>query len=193
MQNALRINPTDSYANDFLGTVYFLEGNLEAALKYWNRVGKPHIETVQPDHSLRIRPALLDRALAFSPAAELRLADFETTRARLEGLGIFPRPRIQLAADAEGKFDAILNLEERNGWGSNFWEALLSTFSGIGYQTIYPEYDNIGGSGHQHRIPGALGRTETPPGCVFLWPSPPESQVALSLRPRPPQRKLGHP
>ncbi|MGC2195254.1 MAG: hypothetical protein WA628_11320 [Terriglobales bacterium] len=146
LQNALRINPTDSYANDFLGTVYFLEGNLEAALKYWNRVGKPHIETVQPDHSLRIRPALLDRALAFSAAAELRLADFETTRARLEGLGIFPRPRIQLAADAEGKFDAILNLEERNGWGSNVWEALISTFSGIGYQTIYPEYDNIGGS-----------------------------------------------
>src|SRR6266850_6240820 len=44
----LRIDPTDTYANDFLGTVYFLEGNLEAALKYWNSIGKPQIESVQP-------------------------------------------------------------------------------------------------------------------------------------------------
>jgi tetratricopeptide (TPR) repeat protein len=146
LRPALRIDPNDRYANDFLGTVYFLEGNLDAALKYWNRIGKPYIETVQPDHPLRIRPALLDRALAFSAASELRLADLETSRVRLEGLEIFPAPRIQLAARLEGKFDAILNLQERNGWGNNVWEALISMFSGVGYQTIYPEYDNIGGS-----------------------------------------------
>jgi tetratricopeptide (TPR) repeat protein len=146
LRRALRIDATDRYANDFLGTVYLLEGNLEAALKYWNGMGKPYIERVQPDHPLRIRPALLDRALTFSPAAELLLADLETTRVRLEGLGIFPAPRVQLAASPEGKFDAILNLQERNGWGNNIWEGLISTFSGVAYQTIYPEYDNLGGS-----------------------------------------------
>lgn len=146
LRRALRIDPADSYANDFLATVYFLEGNLDAAVKYWNRVGKPYLETVQPDHSLRIRPALLDRALAFSPAAELRLPDLETTRVRLTGLEVFPASRIQLAARPDGKFDAILNLEERNGWGENVWQALISTFSGIAYQTIYPKYFNIGAS-----------------------------------------------
>lgn len=146
MRRALRMDAADDYANNFLGTVYFVESNLEAALKYWNRVGKPYIETVQPNHPLRIRPALLDRALAFSPASEMHLADFETTMVRLEGLEIFPAPSVQLAAKPDGKFDAILNLQERNGWGNNIWEALVSTFSGIGYQTIYPEYDNIGGS-----------------------------------------------
>jgi tetratricopeptide (TPR) repeat protein len=146
LRHALRIDPTDHYANDFLGTVYFLEGNLDAALKYWNRIGKPYIEAVQPEHALRIRPALLDRALAFSPASDLRLRDLETSRARLEGLEIFHAPRIQLAARPEDKFDAILNLQERNGWGNSIWEALISTFSGVAYQTVYPEYDNIGGS-----------------------------------------------
>lgn len=145
LRRALRIDPTENYANDFLGTVYFLGGNLEAALKYWNKIDKPFVENVQPDHPLRIRPALLDRALAFSPASELRLADFRTSVARLEGLEIFPNPRIQLAAHPDGKFDALLNLRERNGFGDNRWEALLSTFSGIAYQTVYPEYDNIGG------------------------------------------------
>ena len=41
LRRAIKLTPQDAYANDFLGTVYFLEGNLEASLKYWNRVGKP--------------------------------------------------------------------------------------------------------------------------------------------------------
>ena len=89
---------------------------------------------------------MLDRALAFSPSRELHLAEFKTSVARLEGLEVFPNPRIQLAAHPDGKFDALLNLRERNGFGDNLWEALLSTFSGVAYQTIYPEYDNIAGS-----------------------------------------------
>lgn len=146
LRHALRIDPSDSYANDFLATVYFLEGNVEAALKNWNALGKPYIETVHPDHPLRIRPALLDRALAFSPASQLRLADLETSKARLEGLGIFPAPRVLLAARSDGKFDALLNLKERNRWGNNVWEGVLSTLSGVAYQTIYPAYANIDGS-----------------------------------------------
>jgi tetratricopeptide (TPR) repeat protein len=146
LRRALRIDPADSYANDFLGTIYFIEGNLDAALKYWNRVGKPYVETVQPDHALRIRPALLDRALAFSPKAELQLADLETSRTRIEGLGVFPSPRVQLAARPENKFDAVLNLQERNGFGDSIWQGLLATFSGVAYQTVYLAYFNIGGS-----------------------------------------------
>ena len=146
LRRGLRIDPSDSYANDFLATVYFLEGNLEAALKYWNAIGKPYIETVHPDHPLRIRPALLDRSLAFSAASELRLADLETSKVRLEGLGIFPAPRVLLIARTDGKVDALLNLQERNRWGNNIWEGVLSMLSGVAYQTLYPEYNNINGS-----------------------------------------------
>jgi len=146
LRHALRIDPTDTYANDFLGTIYFVQGNIEAALKYWNRIGKPYISNVRTDHALRTRSTLIDRALTFSPAAQLRLADYETSRMRLAGLGVFPFPRIQLTAQPENKFDAVLNLQERNGFGDNVWQALISTFSGLGYQTIYPEYFNIGGS-----------------------------------------------
>jgi tetratricopeptide (TPR) repeat protein len=146
LRRALRLDPGDAYANDFLGTVYFLEDNLDAALKYWNRIAKPKIDNVGPDHPLRIRPALLDRALAFSPASELRLADLQTSRARVAGLGIFSAPHFQLAAHPDGKFDVALNLQERNRWGSNVWEALLSTFSGVAYQTLYPTYFNIADS-----------------------------------------------
>jgi len=44
---ALRLDPNDAYVNDFLGSVYFLQGNLDATLKHWNRVGKPQIENMR--------------------------------------------------------------------------------------------------------------------------------------------------
>jgi tetratricopeptide (TPR) repeat protein len=143
LRRGLHIDPTDAYANDFLGTVYFLEGNLEGALRYWNRVDKPHINSVRTEHDLKIRPALLDRALTFAPGEALHLSDLLTSRARLDGLGIFVAPNLQLAARSDGKFDVALNLAERNGFGNNPWSALLSTFSGIGYETVYPEYFNF--------------------------------------------------
>src|SRR5205809_7861856 len=49
LRRALRLNPHDSYGNDFLVSVYFLEGNLEAVLKYWNRVDKPRVDDVYAD------------------------------------------------------------------------------------------------------------------------------------------------
>src|SRR5262249_26323172 len=133
LRHALRIDPTDSYANDFLGTICFVQGNLEAALKYWNRVGKPYIANVRTDHALQTRSTLVDRALTFSPAAELQLDEYETSKTRLAGLGVFSSPRIQLAAQPESRFDALLNLQERNGFGDSVWQALLSTFSGVAY------------------------------------------------------------
>ena len=146
LRAALKLDPSDAYANDFLATVYFLQGNLEAALKYWNRVSKPTIENVTEQPPLRIDPALLDRAFAFSPASMLTLADLATSESRIEGLGIFPVYRFQLNARADNNFDLVLEARERNGWGVNRWDALISTLRGIFYQTIYPEYFNLHGS-----------------------------------------------
>src|SRR5260370_1746212 len=64
MRHALKLAPQDSYANDFLGTVYFLQGNLEASLKYSNRVGKPQGIEVRADPGPKVAPALLDSAFA---------------------------------------------------------------------------------------------------------------------------------
>ena len=145
-RRALRIDPKDTYLNDFLGTVYFLEGNTDAALKYWNRVDKPQIVDLTVDQKTRVQPALLDRAMTFSPASELQLGDLRTSKVRLEGLGIFQTHRFQLSAGDDGKFDLALIAQERDGWGANTWQALLSTFRGVFYETVYPEYFNFHGA-----------------------------------------------
>ena len=146
LQLALRLNPHDAYVNEFLATIYFLEGNTEAALKYWNRVDKPQVAEVKIDPRLRVKPALLDRALTFSVAEELYLADLQTSEARVEGLDIFSTHRFVMASREDGRFGVSLQAQERNGWGANKWQALLSTFRGVFYQTVYPEYFNFHGS-----------------------------------------------
>lgn len=147
LHRALQLDPKDEYTNEFLATVYFLEGNLEAALKYWNRVGKPKVAVVRSEPALKVRPALLDHAFAFAPASTLTPDELLASNIRLRGLEIFSSYKINLEARPDGKFDAIFRSQELNGFGNSKLQALVRVFSGILFEEITPEYDNVGGSG----------------------------------------------
>lgn len=146
LRTALRLDPDDTYANEFLATIYFLEGNLEAALKYWNRVAKPEIENVRLVPEPRMNAAMLDHAFAFAPGSTMRVLELLTSEKRIRGLEIFSNHAFDLAAREDGKFDVTFRAKERNGWGNNRWEGLLYTFGGVFYQTITPEFYNLGQS-----------------------------------------------
>jgi hypothetical protein len=146
LRRAVRLDPRDDYANEFLATIYFLDGNLEAALKYWNRTGRPEIVEVRNEPALRVRPALLDHAFGFAPASTLTLDELLTSNARLRGLEIFPSYKIELAARSDGKYDAIFRAQELNGFGNSKLQALVRIFSGALFEEITPEYYNLHGS-----------------------------------------------
>lgn len=147
LRRALQIDGHDAYANDFLATAYFLEGNLDAALKYWNRIAKPHIAGIRNEPQPTLDPILLDRAFAFAPASTLRLDELWTTEARLRALGIFPSAAVELSPRDDGAFDAVFRSIERNGWGNSKLQTTLSFFRGVFQQTVYPEYRNANSSG----------------------------------------------
>ncbi len=143
LRRALRLSPDDSYAHDFLATIYFMQGNLEAALKYWNRAGKPMLESVSFEPTPHAKPVLLDRAFTFSPASTLRLRDLLTTEVRINQLKVFQNSHFELQAREEGKFDLVFYNLERNGCGGNKWECLLLVFGGTPAQTVNFDYFNI--------------------------------------------------
>jgi len=146
LHHALRIDPKDDYAQEFLATVYFLDGNLEAAVLHWNHVAKPEINELKNEPRLRVRPALLDHAITFGPSAVLKLEDLRTSERQLDHLEIFPAYRFNLVASGEGKFDAVLRAQELNGFGEGKVQALVRTLRGIAFQEVTPEYDNLHGS-----------------------------------------------
>lgn len=134
---ALALDPADSYANDFLGAIFLLDGNTEAALKYWNRAGKPRIEAARFEPQPSLDPVLLDRALAFAPAGVLRRDEYRASRRRLELLDAFVTPRIDLdTREDDGAFEAVIRGRERRpGW--------LAAARGLPFQTVYGDFPNL--------------------------------------------------
>src|SRR5882724_4499676 len=141
---ALRLNPQDAYAREFLATIYFLEGNLEAALKYWNPEEKPRLRGVAFAPALQLKESLRNRALAFNAPQVLTIDALLATESRLENLGIFSNRRIELTPGKSGNYDLTLHLAEKNGWGDSKVDGIVALFSGLPYATIYPEFYNLG-------------------------------------------------
>ena len=143
LRQALKLAPHDTYANDFLGTIYFLQGNLEASLKYWNHVNKPQVGESKADPVPQLSPPILDRAFAFSSAGMLQRSEFLATDARIRSLGIFPRYQFDLRAREDDKFDVWFRSQERNAFGSTRWEALFLLLRGLPFLSVNPEYYNL--------------------------------------------------
>jgi tetratricopeptide (TPR) repeat protein len=143
IRRALRLEPDDAYNLEFLATVFYLEGNLEAALKYWNRIVKPQIASFTFAPAVRLNPILLDRAITFSPAGTLELRDLASSEARIDQLDIFSAFRFDLEARPDERFELRFDNIERNGCGSGKWECLFRILGQLPAQTVNFDYFNI--------------------------------------------------
>ena len=144
LRAALKLDPRDAYTREFLGTLYFLDGNLEATLKYWNTIEKPRLRSVSVQPPAKLDPALLQSALGFNAPQILTNDALLGAEARLDNLGLYPYRRVVLAAASGGNYDATLHMPERDLWGEPWWAGALSWLSGLPYATVYPEAYNLG-------------------------------------------------
>ncbi|MHB8302159.1 MAG: tetratricopeptide repeat protein [Acidobacteriaceae bacterium] len=147
LRRALAIDPRDAYAENFLGSIYFLEGNLEAALKYWNRVGKPQLNDLAYEPVPHLDPLLLDRAFVFSPGSVWSRQRFVMTQAELESLDLFPGLGYDLVAQPDGPFQLVVRAAQRSDWRHMRWQSLISALRGLPYQSVYPEFYNLNDKG----------------------------------------------
>jgi hypothetical protein len=143
LRAALKLDPRDPYMLEFLGTLYFLDGSLEATLKYWNAIEKPRLRNVSVQPPAKLNPALLQNALGFNAPQILTNDALLGAEARLDNLGIFPHRRVELSPGNGGNYDATLHMPERDLWGEPWWIGPLSWLSGLPYATVYPEAYNL--------------------------------------------------
>lgn len=144
LRKASRSGARDAYTLEFLGSIYFLEGNLEAALKYWNVIDKPRLRAVSVEPAPLLDEVLLSRAIGFNAPQVLTREALLGTEARVDNLGVFPQQRVELTPANAGSFDATLHLLQRKGWGDSQLEAAISLLGGLPYATVYPEFYNLG-------------------------------------------------
>lgn len=143
LRRALAVDPHDEYAANFLASIYFLQGNLEAALKYWNRVGKPKLSDLTYDPTPHLDPLILDRAFLFSPGSVWRRSQFLKSQAELESLDLFPNIFYDLQAQADGSFQLVVHAAQRSPWRSAKLQNAISAARGLPYQSVYPEFFNF--------------------------------------------------
>ena len=180
LRRALELNPQDAYPREFLATIYFLESNLEAALKYWNPEDKPRLRSVAFSPPLQLNESLQNRALTFNAPQVLTSAALLATQSRLDNLGVFSKRRIELNPAESGNYDLTLHLSEKNGWGDSRLEGIISLLSGLPYATIYPEFYNLGRDSINLT---SLGRWDSEKRPAFLAVSlPPRGDPGLRLR-----------
>ena len=120
--------PRDPLVDDFLGTIFFLEDNLEAALKFWNRIDKPRIRQV---------PTELETTIARGNI--LRVDDYLLARKRLDASRTFSRYVLGLEPTEEDDFDVSLRAVERGGLQPVGW------LRGLPYKSVAPDFINLGG------------------------------------------------
>lgn len=147
LRRAIAFDPHNTYAVNFLASIYFLEGNLDAALKYWNRVGKPKLNDLALHVPPGIDPLLLDRAFEFSRGSQWRQDQFLTTRLQLESLDLFPQMKFDLQAQPDGAFNLVFRASGRSRWGGKDLAGIASLLRGLPYQSIYPEFYNLNHKG----------------------------------------------
>lgn len=143
LHHALRLDSRDNYANDFLGSLYLLEGNVAAALKYWNRIDKPLIQNVTLAPMPALHRVLRERAVTISGGQIFTLSRLRTTQANLHRLDVFARRQIELAPRKDERFDATIRLlpigPPLTGWPGR----LLPMARALPYQIIHFDRHNM--------------------------------------------------
>ncbi len=142
LHRALRLDRNDSYGNDFLATLYLLDGNLPAALQYWNRIHKPFLANVQFDPEPPLNAILRERIFDFSPGQVLTLEQLRIMRTNLARLHVLTDVKVDLAP-ADEQFDLTVRSasvsQMLRGWPGRVLPMLRS----LPYQGIDIDFLNI--------------------------------------------------
>lgn len=145
LQRALALRPGDAYARDFLATIYLMEGNLDAAVVQWNKIGKPEITAIRMEPEPRLRNILRQRAFVFPPLGTLRWNNLRTTRALLDNLDVFPRYRFGLSPGSSESYILDFRSIQHDGWGTSRLDALARLLRDLP-TTVHFDYYNLRGS-----------------------------------------------
>src|SRR5438093_864259 len=72
LRQALRVDSKNNYASDLLATIEMSEGEVQSALRSWNKTGRPIIDDILHNYYLSFGSWVVRKAVAFHPTGVLR-------------------------------------------------------------------------------------------------------------------------
>jgi tetratricopeptide (TPR) repeat protein len=83
LRSTLQVDPNNNYASDLLATIDMSEGEVQSALRSWNKGGRPLINDILHNYYLTFGSWVVRDAVAFHPSGVLYYSQWKTTEARL--------------------------------------------------------------------------------------------------------------
>jgi tetratricopeptide (TPR) repeat protein len=165
---ALALDPTDSYAWDVLGSSLFMQNDSTGALRAWNRIGRPRLNTVRLAGLQRTRYEIVAQSLHVEPGALLTAEAFDRARRLLNELPDRADSRLTLRPEADGfaSLDIVLRERPARPRGSTEWVA-ASAQAGFDREI-------------SATIPGATGQGEVWTAAWRWWEDRPRVAVSFA-------------
>ena len=144
-RRALSVDPDNSYASDRLATIDMSEGDVQSALRSWNKTDRPHINDILHNYNLHFGSWVVRRGVAFHPAGTLYYRDWKLTENRLLETENFSNVGLEIEPTiVPDQYNAVVRTTRKTNLPSNIAFDLLK---GAPVQISYLNFWNIGNSG----------------------------------------------
>ena len=145
LQRALLADPNDSYASDMLATIDLSEGDVQSALRAWNKTGRPVINDILHNYYLTFGSSLVRRSVAFHPSGVLKYSQWKTTEARLFETDNFSNVGLEIEPTRiPDQYNAVVRTTSKTNTLPDF---LFNLVKGTPIATSYVDVWNIANSG----------------------------------------------
>src|SRR6516225_7399928 len=142
LHDALAIDPNNNYASDLLATIDMSAGEVQSALRSWNKSGRPLINDILHNYYLNFGSWVVRDAVAFRPGAVLSYSQWKTTESRLLATNTYTNVGLEIEPTrVPDQYNAVVRTTTKTNNLSNIAFDLLK---GAPVDTSYLNIWNIG-------------------------------------------------
>jgi len=145
LRQALRVDSKNNYASDLLATIDMSEGEVQSALRSWNKTGRPIIDDILHNYYLSFGSWVVRKAVAFHPTGVLRYSEWKTTESRLLETDNFGNVGLEIEPTTiPDQYNAVVRTTTKTNHSGDF---VFNLLKGLPIETSYLDVWNIGTSG----------------------------------------------
>jgi len=144
-RRALQIDPNNNYASDQLAEIDMSEGEVQSALRAWNKTNRPFISDILHNYYLNFGSWVVRRAVTFHPAGTLRYSEWKTTESRLFATENFSNVGLEIEPTrVPDQYNAVVRTTRKTNALPNI---LFDAVKGLPVETTYLNLWDIHNSG----------------------------------------------
>jgi hypothetical protein len=150
LKQALEIDPMNKYASDLLATVDMSMGNVEGALKGWNKDNRPLIEDVLHNGHIEFENWTIAKASTFHSGEILTWGKWRTTEVRLRETNIYSNAGLEIEPTPDpDRYTAVIRTSAKT---NSTEQLIIPAMEAVFFQSPTLRFWNLGNSATSLRL-----------------------------------------